>query len=109
MPVGEVDTVLDRGGVPAVLRIAAAGESAKEAERRERARDAHRVVGQDGILHQVVLPEEGQGAPRVMADTGETQVIVELALRIRVAERGLVGKRGANRVEDRMDAVEERQ
>ena len=35
VPVGEVDTVLDRGGVPAVLGVAAAGESAEEAERRE--------------------------------------------------------------------------
>jgi hypothetical protein len=55
------------------------------------------------------LPPEGQGAVGVIADAGETQVIVKRALRIRIGGCVLQAKRNASLYVQRVDAIGELQ
>ena len=86
-PVGDVETVLEGGGVFGVLGVAAAGDDTGVSRSARMRRRPHWIVGEHAIQRERVLPKDGQGPICIIANADEAQRIIKLTSPARVAVR----------------------
>ena len=75
----DVDAVFDSRSYAARFGIACAAVGARKPERREGVGSCHRIVGENAVQCERILPEEGKRAEGLRADPKEPQRIVDLA------------------------------
>ena len=76
--------------MPAIFGVAAAARESLPTDGREGVRGAHRIVLEDTIVRQRVLPENGQGAETLRTEADIAIAVVPLAGSAGIRPRGLL-------------------